>query len=134
MSDEPAESDEDERPPTTETGAVNVADPVSTKQARRRGQREDDKRALFWKAVFADKIGRAEMWGILQSGHAFEERFATGPNGFPQPEASWCEAGEQRLAFRLYLSWLRLAPEGVALMLSENHPALAEAKPKRKRE
>ncbi len=68
------------------------------------------------------------MWGIISSGHAFDERFAAGPNGFPSSEATWCEAGEQRLAFRIYLSWLRLVPDGVALMLAENHPALSIAK------
>ena len=121
----------DDLPPTAESGAVNVADPKSTRRAKRRVDREEDERREFWSGVFASAIGRREMWGILQSGHAFDEKFANGPSGFPSPEATWCEAGEQRLAFRIYLSWLRLAPDGVGLMLTENHPALAPIKPNR---
>ena len=39
-----------------------------------------------------DPRGRQEMWGLLQAAHAFEERFACGPNGFPQVEATWFHA------------------------------------------
>lgn len=123
--------EEEERPTALEKGAVNVANPESVRQARRRGKRDDDKRALFWKAVFNDPVGRAEMWAILESGHAFDERFATGPTGFPQPEATWVEAGEQRLSFRLFLSWMKLAPDGVQQMIAEHHSAFE--KPKRKK-
>lgn len=122
MSDEPGD---EELPPTAESGSVNVADPVAIKRKRRRRERDEGLRGEFWSGVFSTKIGRQEMWGILESGHAFAERFVTGPNGFPSPEATWKEAGEQSLAFRIYLSWLKLAPEGAALMLAENHPALA---------
>lgn len=130
--DDSVDEPETERPAET-TGAVNVADPSSIRRVRRKKQSEEDQQLEFWTELLSTPLGRREMWGILDSGHAFQERFATGPNGFPQPEASWCEAGEQRLAFRLYLSWLRLAPDGVQLMLRENHPALLQA-PKRKRD
>jgi len=103
----------------------NAADRKSHRRARANQKQREEEARLFWRAVFATAIGRREMWGILQAGHAFEERFACGPNGFPQEAATWCEAGEQRLAFRLYRSWLRFEPEGVQLMMRENDPALA---------
>lgn len=119
-------SDPDEpTSPADTSGATNVADPKAIRRTRRKAAQSEDEQRLFWRTVFSEPIGRREMWGILESGHAFDERFPLGPTGFPAPEAAtWCEAGEQRLAFRLYLSWLRLDPEGVALMLRENHPAL----------
>lgn len=122
-------SDDPEYPlppqPAEQSGAVNAADPVAIKRARRRVKKSDDEAGDFWREVFSTPVGRREMWGILDNGGAFSERFATGPNGFPQPEATWCQAGEQRFAFRLYLSWMRLCPDGVALMLGENHKAIA---------
>lgn len=73
----------------------------------------------FWKMVFADRIGRREMWGILQATGAFEERFACGPNGFPQPEASYFKAGEQSVGMRLYQKWLVFDRDGVCKMHDE---------------
>ena len=97
-------------------------------------ERRDIEAREFWKQVFAHPIGRRELWGILQATHAFEERFACGPNGFPQVEATWFHAGEQALGQRLFLSWQRFDPQGVFLMQQEHDPRLAKPKPpKRKR-
>lgn len=127
MSDIPEE--EDVLP--VESGAPNVAEPAKVRQrtrdTRRKARREEDVRREWWQQAFSTPEGRRELWGILASGHAFDERFVAGPNGFPCTEATWCEAGEQRLAFRVYLSWLRLDPDGVALMLAENDPRLAQS-------
>ncbi|MGA9315579.1 MAG: hypothetical protein WBV77_13245 [Solirubrobacteraceae bacterium] len=128
MSDPPSDEPEGEPEPQPLSGAANVADPKAVRQrkrdTRRKAKREEDAQRDFWRAVFASPEGRHEMWGILDSGHAFDEKFVATPTGFDCPEATWCQAGEQRLAFRIYLSWLRLCPEGVALMMAENHPAL----------
>ena len=69
------------------------------------------------------------MWLLLEEGGAFEQRFGHTPNGMPVPEETQRQEGEHRLAFKFYLWWMRLDPEGVALMLSENHPALMVPKP-----
>ena len=134
MSDPGDESEGEDEGSIIAPGAANVAEPqkIAERNKRLRRPTEEQKRLEFWKGVFADPIGRSEMWAILASGHAFEERFATGPNGMPQPEASWCYAGEQRLAFRLYLSWMKLCPDGVQRMIAEHHAAFIE-KPKPKR-
>ncbi|MGE5148490.1 MAG: hypothetical protein ACM3II_00095 [Rhodospirillaceae bacterium] len=128
MSDDPEEVSPPQ--PGERSGATDTADPVAIKRARRRIKSAEEDAVGFWREVFATPIGRREMWGILASGGAFEERFAHGPNGFPAPEATWCHAGEQRLAFRLYMSWMRLCPDGTALMLREHHPAFATPPPR----
>jgi hypothetical protein len=86
----------------------------------------------FWRRVLSDPVGRRELFKILASGHAFEERFACGPTGVPQSEATWFQAGEQSFAFNLYRSWKRMDPVGVLRMELENDP-LMRPPPKRRR-
>lgn len=132
MADEaPDDEPLDDASPTVGPGTVNVADPTSTKRGRRRARREEDRRTHFWQTVFSDPLGRREMWTLLNEGGAFEQRFGHTPNGMPVPEETQRQEGEHRLAFKFYLWWLGMAPEGVALMLSENHPALVGQKPQR---
>jgi hypothetical protein len=88
----------------------------------------------FWSWALESPIGRRELWGILQEAHVFGEHFACGPNGFPQPEATWFHAGEQSLGMRLFLSWQVLSPEGVLKMLQEHDSRYRKpAPPQRKR-
>lgn len=88
----------------------------------------------FWKAVFAIPVGRREMFEILKSSNAFDPPFMCGPNGFPQPEATWFHAGQHALGQRLFLSWSLLDRDGVNLMLDENDPRFAKpSPPKRQR-
>jgi hypothetical protein len=100
----------------------NAADERAIKKRISKARRSQIEAERFWKSVFADEIGRREMWGILQAAHAFEERFACGPNGFPQPEATWFQAGIQSVGQRLFQSWMLLDREGVFLMLDEHDP------------
>jgi hypothetical protein len=101
-------------------GPDDAADEVAITAKRRRTRRRVNLAVEFWRDVFASEVGRAEMWKLLQDTHAFEERFACGPNGFPQTEATWFHAGEMAFGLRLYHSWLALDHAGVALMHSEN--------------
>lgn len=94
-----------------------------------KAERREFEARQFWKAAFAHPVGRRELWGILQAAHAFEERFACGPNGFPQPEATWFHAGEQAVGQRLFMSWQALDPHGVFLMQIEHDPRFAKPKP-----
>lgn len=125
------EEDDGEEQPVDEN--LNAADPKAFRERRRKADIDRENAEAFWQRVFSDPIGRREMWGILTDAHAFEERFACGPNGFPQTEATWFQAGEQALGLRLYLSWQRIAPEGVLLMHQENDHRFARLNPKRKR-
>jgi len=104
----------------------NAADPASQKRAKRKADRRQEEAEEFWQRVFADPIGRREMWGLLQTTHAFETKFACGPNGFPQPESTWFEAGIQSIGDRLWKSWLLMARDGALLMQDEHDPRFAE--------
>ena len=66
------------------------------------------------------------MWGVLEALKAFEVNFACGPNGFPQAEATWFNAGVSNSGQRLFLSWLKIARPGVLAMLDEHHRDFAK--------
>lgn len=100
----------------------NVADPRKVESEAKRIRRYKREAGEFWRGVFASEVGRREMWAILQAGHWSETKFACGPNGFPQPEATWFAAGEQALAQRLHDSWDIIDHEGVHLMKREHDP------------
>ena len=123
------EEDEEERAPEP----VNAASKASTTRIRNRAKRGRAEAAAFWTTAFSSPVGRRELWGILEAAGTFRQRFANGPNGFPQPEASWVYAGEKDMGMRLYLSWLALCPDGVAQMLREHHPQLRPAPRARRR-
>ena len=113
-----------------------VADAASRKAYARKlteiEQRQRESQA-FYEAVFATPLGRREMWAILERAHAFEDRFACSPNGSPYPESTWFQAGEKSVGTSLYLSWLKLVPNGVTLMLQENYGPLKPPEPPKKR-
>lgn len=118
-----------------ETAEAVKLDDASDRKAVRRKQNKTkfaaQEAARFWRSVFASEVGRREMWGILQATHAFETRFACGPSGVPQTEATWFHAGQQEIGQRLYHSWMRMDYAGVFQMLVEhdsNFAGLAEDK------
>ncbi len=116
-------SDEDDELPLDLDEPEATEDAGSPKRVRSKKQRlELAKREAdrFWRDVFANPVGRQEMWKLLQGCHTFEERFACGPNGFPQTEATWFEAGQQSFGLRLYQTWLARDPLAVAAMHREH--------------
>jgi hypothetical protein len=88
--DELLPDDEPAPPPQDNAGSGRE---LRRKRTRSRAELKESEE--FWQRVFADPVGRREVWRLLQAGHCFEERFACGPNGFPQTEATWFHAGEQ---------------------------------------
>ena len=107
-------------------GTVSIADPVAGQERETRRKREVREGEEFWTAVLASPVGRREIWTFLQSCRVFEERFACGPNGQPQPEATWYHAGERDTAHRLYRSLFRISRDGVGKMHDEHDPAFAK--------
>ena len=101
----------------------SVAEPAQVKKQRLNKKliEREDMRFLS-EVMLGTKQGRRFLWRILDAAHTFEERFACGPNGFPQPEATWFHAGEQALGLRLYQTWLRASPDATAAMHKENDP------------
>lgn len=111
----PAEEPEVESEPPFDAG-----DPATIKRRTRKLEFQQQQAADFWKRVFASEVGRREMWNILQACHTFETKFACGPTGFPQPEATWFHAGEASIGERLFHSWSRIDRDGVWRMLDEH--------------
>lgn len=129
-------SDNDEASPPPETELPEgIGDAADGKRIRKRRERVQDEAlagAAFWRAALNDPVGRREIWSLLISCHTFEERFACGPTGYPQPEASWFQAGERETGLRLYRSLLRIDHELVSQMHHEHDAAFASSKPKRR--
>ncbi len=101
---------------------LDAGEPETLARSKLRVRKKLRKAADFWREVLSDPVGRAEMWELLASAHTFETRFACGPNGFPQPESTWFQAGEQDYGLRLFLKWQVMDPAGTLLMLQEHDP------------
>jgi hypothetical protein len=118
-------SDDDGEPQDGEEAADDAAPPSAVDPKRLRKLKVDAKlqareSAQFWRGVFADPVGRREMWGLLQVCRTFESVFGTGPNGFPQPELSEWNRGRKDLGSQLFRTWLARDPLAVAEMLAEH--------------
>jgi hypothetical protein len=114
--------------------APSAADRGSQKHIRERAKREASEATAFWLQVFSSEVGRREMWKLLDTMHYDRERFVYTPGGHSAPEATWAEAGIQRLGFQLYRKWMALAPERVMEMLREHDPALRAPVPRNRRD
>lgn len=130
--------DDDDEPETLEQldgpldGTESVAAPSAHRRRQERIRAEEQQIVDFWRAVMADPVGRRVLWVFLAFDcHAFETKFACGPSGFPQPEATWFQAGQQQVGDRLYKTLLKHCRESVAVMHDEHDPDFA--KPRRRR-
>jgi hypothetical protein len=126
MADEPFSEPFDEETP--DTASVDAGDPVAHRKKATKVALRHREVERFWQGVFANPVGRAEMWQILQQAGTFDDRFGVGPNGFPQPEASWFHMGARSLGLRLFQSWSAIAREGVFLMQDEHDPRFTRPK------
>lgn len=125
--DEIDADDSDDSPEEQVESVENAADPKSIKQKRRRVAKRVDEVAAVWRGVLATDAGRRAVWEMLQAGHFDEDRFACGPNGFPNPQATEFERGVQAHARRLYDSLQVLDHHGVYLMRCEHDPKFVNA-------
>lgn len=110
--------------PPAEQQTVSADDTETDRKRKTRIKREFDEAVQFWSEALKSQIGRREIWKLLQSAHTFEDRFACGPNGFPQVEATWFQAGEKAFGQRLWLTLQRYDLSGVMLMHSEHDDRL----------
>jgi hypothetical protein len=131
MTDDPPDDDiprADEDNPET----VSAVDPVQQSRKRRKAESEQDKAARFWKVVFGDGVGRRAMWEILESVGWRNSPFTATAVGFPDPNATWFNAGRHAYAQHLFMTWLKQSPDGVMQMLAEHDPRFFVPKGKRK--
>lgn len=118
-----AEPEEAEQPSAQRT--EDAASPRRYRSKKRKAEIERREGENFWKRCLNDPAGRRELFRFLQSCHFAEDRFACGPNGFPQPEATWFQAGEKSVGERLFHSLCVLDREHAFLMLDEHDPRYA---------
>ena len=112
---------EPEDPPLPET--TNLTDPKAVRRSRDKQKREQQEEDSFWRSVLNDKTGRRVMWHFVNTVcHGFTPPFKCGPNGFPQPEATWFRAGQYALGQGWYQHWMQHDRDGVLLMLDEHDP------------
>lgn len=100
---------------------------------RQRGKRMDAEirrreHDAFWRGCLSTAIGRRAVFEYLASCRYKQNTFACGPNGFPQPEATWFQTGERAAAERLADSLMVIEPGSFHLMLAENDPRFAPRK------
>lgn len=114
MSDENAPQDQ------PEPIFFDAGDPEQVEGRKRSKKLQERDSERFWNAIFATELGRREMYKLLVDSKAFEIRFACGPNGFPQPEATWFQAGESSWGRRVADTWMVRHPDEYLLMLREN--------------
>jgi hypothetical protein len=125
--------DDEDGAEAAEQGTVDAASPIARREITRRQKREREDSLQFWRTCLNTAVGRRELWrNVVAAGRVFEAGFACGPNGFPQSEATWFQAGESTFARRLYLAWLRDHRDLVGLMHDENDPHFT-AKPRGRR-
>lgn len=124
--------DEPHTPNELPDGIGQAADPAAFKKQSEKAVDDRLEGDRWWAGLIASKVGRHEIWALLTSCHSFEERFACGPNGAPQPEATWYQAGERDTGLRLYRSLLRIDHEAVHRMHLENDPEFAAVPAKRR--
>lgn len=110
---------EDDFDPTHGYISDEEREALRVEQANLEAEKRARESTEFWQTVFSMEAGRREMFAILGHLHTFEQPFAVGPNGFPQPEASWARFGAQAAGLALYHRWLRANPEAVNLMYLE---------------
>lgn len=137
MADEPDDDSEleaDADQLVSDQPTVDAASPQTLRGEKARIRKENAESTVFWsRVVLSDPVGRREVWRLLQDAHTFETRFACGPNGFPQGDATWFHAGEQDFGLRLYQKLLALDPVLVMTMHKENDPRFMPPRPKRAR-
>lgn len=123
---------QEDSPTEEDAGSVpdlpNAADSVAVAKASKAAKRRRDAAGKFWATVLDDPVGRAEVWGLLTTAGAFETRFACGPNGFPQTEATWFHAGSQAFGLDLFMRLQALDPAGVLKMQIEHDPRFTALK------
>ena len=112
---------------------TDSSDVVTLRERETARKRHDREAAEFWKGIFDSEVGRREMWAILNDAGAFNTRFACGPTGFPDANATWFHAGSQAFGQGLYQKWLARDPVAVAAMHHENDARFTEPKKKKSR-
>lgn len=105
----------------------DVGDRRRVERKRAKADREREEEDGFWRSCLATAVGRRALFRQFQQEGLWEQPFACGPNGFPQPDATWFKAGRQSLIRDLHTRLQHLDHGAIYDMLCENHPGFANA-------
>lgn len=78
-------------------------------------------------------MGRKALWEFMDGTDMFQNVFQTGPNGFPQSEATWFALGRKACGELMREILQRADYEGFHALLKEYHPDYMPPRPVRKR-
>ncbi len=135
---EPDDTDDDEAQQGDLLASQQPTDDAANLQTLR-GKRQKQLQSnaeiiMFWRSLLAQPIGRKVLWDFLNAQcHIFEDRFACGPNGFPDAQATWFHAGAKSVGERLYRTLLRTDLDHVHLMHREYDSSFADPRPIRRK-
>ena len=124
---QPPEDEYEDAPPGSRDAGAPDPTPSAinpTDMRRRRVAAKERVNAIlkFWIAALGTQGGRAALWEFLEAAHIRESRFACGPNGFPQPDATWFELGQKSMGEWLQHKLMTADYDGYGRMLREHHP------------
>lgn len=109
----------------------SAADKTRIKKQARRAELDEREAEDFWAYVFTAPVGRREMWKLLTQAGITEPRFGAGPNGFPDPHASFFRAGVKSVSDHFLDQWTIRNPDGVRLMRIEHDPRWPKPNPEK---
>jgi hypothetical protein len=136
MTDDPRDPPDDEEDGGDSPAEHPTADATQSHSHRAQRIRQasaHEKVKAWWSAALRDPVGQQIIWQFLTDLHTFEERFACGPNGFPQPEATWFQAGRQDVGLRLHRTLAKFDREALFAMHDAFDPEFAKPKLPRSR-
>lgn len=103
----------------TDQPTIDAGNPRAVKKRRQDVEDEQREIDLFWASLMKLPLGRKIMWGLLRDCGTFDASFQCGPNGFPQPDATWFKAGQKAVGEGLYLKLSVVAREDTLRMHDE---------------
>ena len=110
----------------------NAADDALALKAERQRAIYERKALAFWRGALGDKIGRAELWAILEEMGTFRADFSVTPVGFPDPNATFFKMGQSKYGLGLYHRFMAIDAAAMVLMHREHDPRFQ--RPARKRQ
>ncbi len=106
----------------------SAVDPNRIRRKKQKLLSADQQSDAFWGRVFADPVGRREMWTLLNKLHPFDVQMGLTPVGFTDERRTWMELAVQLSGQQIYQDWFTRFPEEVSLMRSENDPRFQKVK------
>lgn len=108
--------------------AVDQRDMAKQEQKARHRSKQIEK---FWTTVLTMPGAQDALWDFLAWAGTFEDRFACGPNGFPQPDASWHNAGKRSAGEYWRDKLMAHNPEAYIEFLKGRHPSFPKRRVRR---